>query len=527
MQAFSKGKTRLCAALLCAALLFTGCQSAAPAPAQAETPQKETALSPAPVELIAPDAAQTPDAPPSPAPTPEASPSPVPAVRSAYTALVEADPANARVDVELSLDYYNDTGDTLYALTLRLWPNAIAPGSVELTSLSQAGEDCYYSLSESDPSVLHIPLSRDLAPGGRVELGFAYSLQVPEAPGRFGVSERGMNLGHFLPAIPVYEAGLWRTDAYASLGDSFYSRAADYSVAVRCPITHTVAASGATAEAEILQEEAMYEGLFVAQPARDFALALVENAFPATAYSPQGVQVVAYAGQNKRAEFLAETAASALGFFESRLGPYPYAQFTAVATEISGGMEYPGLILVNYDDMDGQGTALGELYIAHEAAHQWFYNLVGSDQYGAPWVDEALVEFLSFDYIRSVHGETYAEQLWEHRFYGWRDRVVETRMDADMQSFAEAPEGDYVYGVYGRGSLLYKAVQEKLGTELFYATLREICDERRFKEIDGAALMEAFSRAAEEDLSPLFESYMEWQEAETGEAAAGAAEAAA
>ena len=48
-----------------------------------------------------------------------------------------------------------------------------------------------------------------------------------------------------------------------------------------------------------------------------------------------------------------------------------------------GGMEYPELVLVVDDPTS----------VAHEVAHQWFYGLVGSDQWREPWLDEGFATF--------------------------------------------------------------------------------------------------------------------------------------
>ena len=46
-------------------------------------------------------------------------------------------------------------------------------------------------------------------------------------------------------------------------------------------------------------------------------------------------------------------------------------------------MEYPELVMVVDDPTS----------VAHEVAHQWFYGLVGSDQWREPWLDESLATF--------------------------------------------------------------------------------------------------------------------------------------
>jgi hypothetical protein len=46
-------------------------------------------------------------------------------------------------------------------------------------------------------------------------------------------------------------------------------------------------------------------------------------------------------------------------------------------------MEYPTFLL----------TEPGDLPAVHETAHQWWYALVGNDEYRHPWMDEALAQY--------------------------------------------------------------------------------------------------------------------------------------
>ena len=46
-----------------------------------------------------------------------------------------------------------------------------------------------------------------------------------------------------------------------------------------------------------------------------------------------------------------------------------------------------------------------EFVIVHEAAHQWWYSLVGNDQALHPWMDEGLAQYAVAVYIRAQEGD--------------------------------------------------------------------------------------------------------------------------
>lgn len=128
---------------------------------------------------------------------------------------------------------------------------------------------------------------------------------------------------------------------------------------------------------------------------RDFALALVADGVTrAEGTATARATVRGIAATEGAAQFSAEAAAYALDFYSRKIGLYPYTELFVVPFDQTGGMEYPGLVMISSRYLRSNNRAeMGELVIAHEVAHQWFYALVGSDQIKAPWLDESLVEF--------------------------------------------------------------------------------------------------------------------------------------
>ena len=75
-------------------------------------------------------------------------------------------------------------------------------------------------------------------------------------------------------------------------------------------------------------------------------------------------------------------AQTSVSTFSASFGPYPYPELDVVlgAFPDFGGMEYPTIVFSEVDKWT----------VAHEVAHQWWYGLVGNDQYAEPWLDESL-----------------------------------------------------------------------------------------------------------------------------------------
>src|SRR4029453_1406297 len=139
-------------------------------------------------------------------------------------------------------------------------------------------------------------------------------------------------------------------------------------------------------------------------------------------------------GSNSARSML-NVATSALDAHAGRFGAYPYGEADVVLDNgfWFGGMEYPGFVLDRVSS-----TAL-----AHELAHQWFYGIVGDDEYTTPWLDEGFTDYptdLFFNKSGSGCGITWqssAEKLTNSMAY-W---------DAHPSRY-----GTVVYG-YGKGTL--------------------------------------------------------------------------
>ena len=78
-------------------------------------------------------------------------------------------------------------------------------------------------------------------------------------------------------------------------------------------------------------------------------------------------------------------------------------------------MEYPQAMLIGVELYSRFRENL-ELLVAHEMAHQWWYNIVHNDPVTEPWLDEALAEYSMRIYMESMRGIDDAEGLVARRW---------------------------------------------------------------------------------------------------------------
>ena len=412
-----------------------------------------------------------------------------------------------RIGGGMELRYYNGSEDALEAVYVHLYPNAVEPGCFAVQSVCYDEAQAHpinYRL-EQEGALVMIPLARPLRAGESVALWITFTLEIPELEGRFGRDADAVTLGNFLPIFSVYEDGAWRKDAYTLAGDAFYSETADYTVRLTSPARYTLAATGKITE-QGPGSGGTVSTTISASGVRDFALALMRDAKRWEMSGPEGVSVNVTAGRQAHLEFLGVNAIDILGFFNQRIGTYAYDSLSITPCGLtSGGMEYPGMILIGTRYLFPEQQDMGKLILAHEVAHQWWYSAVGTDAIREPWVDEALCEFLSFDYIRQTYGEALFETLWKARFSGMREGALPAvALGSDLYAFNE---NAYFESVYAYGSRMYRELYDDIGGDAFYAALRAVYEQNVGQRgaVSGESLITAFSEAAGKDLSGWFE----------------------
>lgn len=403
----------------------------------------------------------------------------------------------------MRLTYVNKSEDTLYSIVLRIHANDVEPNCTKISSVAADGVTTAYTLSEGD-KLLTVSLPHEIGPNEQTQVFLRFEISVPETSSRFGINSTGCMMGNALPIAAMYENGAWRTEAYLTAGDSFYSRTSDYRVALSVPREITLAHTGTRVSEET---EGSYTEYYISAPSvREFAFALITDGVEVTTSARSGrVSVHAIGESKKKAELAAKCAAAAIDFFSEKIGEYPYSDFYIVPFDLSGGMEYPGLIMTYKGDWK-EDSAAGMLVIGHEAAHQWFYGVVGSDQINSPWLDEALAEYLGFEFLRYYAGEVTADKLEAERYSSFRKSYVRTkRLDASIKELAGA---DYFYVVYAYGHDFYASLVEEIGSGAFYEGLKTYYNSCYMGIGTKESLVSALSEAAGYDLTSRIEAYI-------------------
>ncbi len=351
-----------------------------------------------------------------------------------------------------SISFTNLDAEPLSLIYLRLWSNgvegcrshAIVVADVEGGTPGELSERC---------TVLPIELDQPVPPGGPATVSFRLTIDLPRRNDRFGTYHGLSLLGTALPTLAIHDDGGWHLPPFVDLGESFYSIVGHYEVRLDVPRGLDTPTTGiAVAERE---RNGRRITLYIAEDVRDFAWAAGRLAHMrarsgktriVVSYQPEGIG-------RERARLALRHARESLDTFSEAYGAFPYPEMDVVLTAFAtfGGMEYPTIIFTNRD----------RLTIAHEIAHQWWYGIVGDDEYSEPWLDESFA--------------TWSQYL---PFGGWKqcpdgvDFPSDTARITNDMGYWRTHTDEY-WVIYSGGGCLLADLASRFGLDRFVEVLRD------------------------------------------------------
>lgn len=251
-----------------------------------------------------------------------------------------------------------------------------------------------------DETVLAVPLPRPVAPGEEITVYLEWTAQVPRTFSRTGAIGTYFFLGQWFPKVGVLEDGGWNCHQFHA-STEFFSDYGVYDVKLTVPKGWVVGATGVERETRD-NPDATTTHRFYQEDVHDFAWTTSPSYIVRTeTFEQPGLPRVEmrlllqpeHAGQAGR-HFAATRAA--LRYYGQWYGPYPYPHITIVDPAWqsgAGGMEYPTLFTAGTRWLAPALVADPEGVTVHECGHQFWYALVGNNEFEDAWLDEGLNTF--------------------------------------------------------------------------------------------------------------------------------------
>ena len=348
---------------------------------------------------------------------------------------VDVNDVTNRMKGSQSLDYWNNSPDTLKKIFYHLYWNAFQPnsmmdvrsrelgkiriggqpdwdarvtdrisklkpdeiGSQKIISLKMNGVDQPLKYHET---ILEVLLTKPILPGTKVDLQMEFETQVPiqiRRSGRDNTNGVRYSMSQWYPKLCEYDYEGWHANPYVAR--EFYGVWGDFDVSITINKDYKLAGTGVlqnaaeigwgydrpgTALKPINNSKRLWH--FVANNVHDFVWAadpdyghIVRKAGSAT------IHVVHKQVDSMQAkwELVGDAAVTIFPFIEKNYGKYPYPQYSFIQGG-DGGMEYPMATLIN-------GPGLGTVF--HELMHSWYQMILGTNESLYSWMDEGFASF--------------------------------------------------------------------------------------------------------------------------------------
>ncbi len=340
--------------------------------------------------------------------------------------------------------YTNNSPDTLEYIFMHLYPNAykhdhtaFAKQKVEngdtkfyfsdkyekgfIDSLSFTANDLplNYSKYNDNEDIVFLELVEPILPGKSVTIETPFRVVIPKTFSRLGHIGQSYQITQWYPKPAVYDKDGWHMMPYLDQGEFFYEYG-DYDVEMTLPSNYVIASTGdlqtesekefrrlrdisklpsGEAEKSLSKESSsqLKTIQFTQKNVHDFAWFADKQFLISTQdfQKPSGANCTAYSfitpdnllKYKTSAKALAETAK----YLSENVGEYPYNQISIVDGPLyaGGGMEYPNIAIIG--TLPDEKTV--NIVIAHEAGHNWFQGILGSNERIHPWLDEGVNSF--------------------------------------------------------------------------------------------------------------------------------------
>lgn len=350
----------------------------------------------------------------------------------------------------VSMEYTNQSPDTLSFIYFHLWPNAYKNDATALAAQLMADPEKKGKLKNADRGfidslqftvngatvlterdeknidVIKLRLGSPLLPQRSITIATPFYVKLPSYFSRSGHEGQQYMVCQWYPKPAVYDRKGWHAFPYLDHGE-FYSEFGSFDVSITLPADYVI---GATGVLQTQSELTRYKSIgaqnfnskkasakytspdkaasktlrYLADSVHDFAW-FADKDFviqydTLQLASGKIIDVFSYYQPNGNKEWN-----NSVGFIEDAvkhysdwIGEYPYPTVAAVegpGNVSSGGMEYPMITLIT--SPDAQKETL-DAVITHEVGHNWFYGVIASNEREHPWMDEGLNTYFQFRY---------------------------------------------------------------------------------------------------------------------------------
>jgi hypothetical protein len=482
---------------------------------------------------------------------------------ASYSIDVRLDPASRTITASETITWRNVTSRSVDSLRFHLYWNAwrddrstwqreralvrtpardIRPGdraSIDISSLRVTGSSGPVDLTArlrfiapddnnaDDRTVLQAPLPQPAAPGTTLTIEVAWTAHVPRPVARTGAIGDFFFIAQWFPKLGVLEDGGWNCHQFHA-STEFFSDYGVYDVRMTVPKAWPVGATGVARERRA-NADGTETHRYYQEDVHDFAWTTSPDALERTArfehptLPPVEMRLLLRPEHASQAERHFDGARIALKLYGEWFGAYPYGHLTIVDPAYqsgASGMEYPTLITAGTRWLAPAHTEDPEDVVIHETGHQFFYGMVGSNEFEDAWMDEGINTFGEAR-VMDAWGVTHyfqryfggfvpfvfkdirmdRERIW-NRFAGYRRAATTDRQSTPSYQYYPGPGGVITYN---KTALWLNTMERWLGWPTVQRTLSTFFVRWQFKHPKPEDFFSVANEVAGRDLGWYFD----------------------
>lgn len=375
------------------------------------------------------------------------------------------------------------------------YPNGLSYGEIIVSEVKTDGEKTEYALSGEDEETLDVTLKKELFAGDSVTVEITYRVVLANVRHRTGYTTETYNLANVYPVLCYEENGNFTSYPYVSYGDPFVSQTANYSVTLILPENYSVAHSGSLIQKNTDNSSVSYK--FEGKCIRDFAFCASDK-FCQKTVKADDTEIKYFYVKDTDPDASLNLIRDCFDFFEKTFGDYPYDTYCVAETGLeSAGMEYPNLVFI----ADNLGRESFNKVLIHETAHQWWYGIVGNNQFENAWMDEGLAEYSVIAFYKACPEYGNAEETLKKSYTRYKlyfnvlkdyDKDFDTSLTRSLVEFKNAQT--YVTLTYLKGMLMMDSLRDLTGEKKFFKALRRYYKAGKFSIASPELFIECFEK---------------------------------
>jgi hypothetical protein len=322
---------------------------------------------------------------------------------------------------------------------------------IDVTSIAVGGSDLTASTrfiapddeNPDDETVMAIPLAQPIAPGGSATIDVRWTAHVPRTFARTGAIGNFFFVAQWFPKLGVLQDEGWNCHQFHS-GTEFFSDYGVYDVSLTVPSGWPLGATGVQRERRENTDRTTTHRYYQ-EDVHDFAWTtssdfIVQTArFEHATLPPVEMRLLLQPEHANQAERHFDATRTTLKYYGEWYGAYPYGHITIVDPAYqsgAGGMEYPTLFTAGTRWLAPARVTTPEGVTVHEAGHQFWYGIVGNNEFEDAWMDEGFNTFSTARAVAQVYDPNYLALRYFGGFIPWvfKDVVISRETDGNRLS---------------------------------------------------------------------------------------------